>query len=104
MRTHIGAAALALVLGFGWKAAAAPIQLVTGNSSQATATTPSYFTPLSMSSFLISPSKFASYFPAMPSIANVNGYAATAPIPMTNNQPNAAYFQLFGLKTAPRAQ
>ena len=41
-------------------------------------------------------------------ITNVNGYATpaatTANIPMTNGQPNAAYFQLFGLRTAPRAQ
>ncbi len=101
MRTCIGAAVLAVAIGFSLQASAAPI-LATGTSTTVGKATPSYFQPLSLPSFLTSTSKFSSFFPAMPSIANPTGRAFSGPIPLTNGQANADYFKAFHMQAAPR--
>jgi len=100
MRTHVGiAAAVIAALGFVLPVSAAPITIVKQNTPQAT---PSFLTPLSLPSFLKFGNKFSSYYPSMPNISHPNGRVAINQPPLTNGQPNADYFKLFGMKFAPR--
>ena len=103
MRANIWAAALLVAVGFIGTASAAPI-LATRTSTTVGQATPSFFTSLSLPSFLTSTTKFSSFFPSMPSLANTTGFSAGPGIPLTNGQANAAYFQLFNMKAAPHIQ
>ena len=101
MRAHVLGAALAVALGFVLRASAAPIVVSSGTAAPPA---PSFFTPLHLPSFLVSPSKLANFFPSIPSIASPNASASSLPVPMKNGVPTKDYFKLFGLQAAPRAQ
>ncbi len=103
MRTYVGVAALVVALALALPASAAPV-VVTGNSQTVRTSATSFFTPLHLPGFLRSPSRFASFFPSMPSIGNTGAFASSEPVPMKNGAPTAAYFKRFNLQAAPRAQ
>jgi len=101
MRAHVWGAALAVALSFALQSTAAPIVVSSGTPAPPA---PSFFTPLHLPSFLVSPSKLASFFPSIPSIASPNATASSIPVPMKNGVPTKEYFKQFGLQAAPRAQ
>jgi hypothetical protein len=103
MRAYMGVAALVVALGFALSASAGPV-VVTGNSTTVKTAKTSFFTSFHLPSFVRSPSKFASFFPPMPSIAFTSATATSEPVPMKNGVPTADYFKRFNLQAAPRAQ